>query len=116
MLVSNDKIPLTLYTSHSQNFNLALEPEKKGDGKRGGEVNIHVHVGWGKGGGGHRVHTERQLPLSGVHSIMMKKSTLAGEGGGCTPTCFHYIYHHVQSCVYPPAERADTLPLFHLCP
>ncbi len=19
-------------------------------------------------------------------------------GGGCTPTLFHYIYHHVQSC------------------
>jgi hypothetical protein len=34
----------------------------------------------------HRVHTEWQSPISGVHSIMMEKSALAGEGGGCTPT------------------------------
>ncbi len=27
-------------------------------------------------------HTEWQLPISGVHSIMMDKSALAGEGGG----------------------------------
>jgi hypothetical protein len=30
----------------------------------------------------HRVHTERQLPIS--DPIMMEKSTLAGEGRGCT--------------------------------
>jgi hypothetical protein len=31
-------------------------------------------------------------------------------GGACHP--FHYIYHHVQSClVYAPAERADTTEL-----
>ncbi len=49
------------------------------------------------------------------NSITMENSALAGEGGGCTPTPFHYIYHHVQSCgVYAPAERADTLPLFLL--
>ncbi len=31
----------------------------------------------------HRVHTEWQWPISsGVHSIMMEKSALAGEGGG----------------------------------
>jgi hypothetical protein len=29
-----------------------------------------------------RVHTEGQLPISGVHSIMMEKSALAGEDGG----------------------------------
>ncbi len=39
----------------------------------------------------HRVHTERQLPISGVHHIMMEKSALAGGGGGCTPTPFHSI-------------------------
>jgi hypothetical protein len=30
---------------------------------------------------------------------------------------FHYIYHHVYKvAVYATAERADTLPLFLLCP
>ncbi len=43
-------------------------------------------------GSEHRVHTEWQWPISGVHSIMMGKSVLAGEGGGCTPTPFHSIY------------------------
>jgi len=33
--------------------------------------------------------------MSGVHSIMMEKSALAGEGGGYTPTPFHYSYHHI---------------------
>jgi hypothetical protein len=35
-----------------------------------------------------------------------------------THTPFHSIYHHVQSCSarYASAERADTLPLFHLYP
>jgi hypothetical protein len=32
--------------------------------------------------------------LSGVHLIMWVKLAQAGEGGGCTPTPFHYIYHH----------------------
>jgi hypothetical protein len=32
--------------------------------------------------------------LSGVHSIMRVKLAHAGEGGGCTPAPFHYIYHH----------------------
>jgi hypothetical protein len=36
--------------------------------------------------------------LSGVHSIMMEKLAQPSEGGGWTPTPFHYIYHHVQSC------------------
>jgi hypothetical protein len=30
----------------------------------------------------HRVHTEWQWPLSGVHSIMTEKLAQAGEGGG----------------------------------
>jgi hypothetical protein len=33
----------------------------------------------------HRVHTEWQLPLSRVHSIMRVKLAQAGEGGGFTP-------------------------------
>ncbi len=31
-------------------------------------------------------------------SIMMENSAQPGVGGGCTPTSFHYIYHHEQSC------------------
>jgi hypothetical protein len=58
---------------------------------------------------------EWKLPISGLHSIMMEKSALAGEGGGCTPLPFHSSNPHVQSfAVYTPAERADTLNLFHL--
>ncbi len=29
---------------------------------------------------------------------MMEKLAQAGEGGGCTSTLFHSLYHHVQSC------------------
>jgi hypothetical protein len=47
----------------------------------------------------HRVHTEWQLPISGVHSIMIEKSALAGEGGGCTPAPFN-------------SESIATLPPF----
>ncbi len=43
-------------------------------------------------------HTESQPTLSGVHTVMMEKLAQAGEGGGCTPIPFHYIYHHIQSC------------------
>ncbi len=54
-------------------------------------------------------YTEWQRPLSGLYSIMMVKSAQPGEGGGCTPTPFHSIYHHKQSCgVYAAAERADS--------
>ncbi len=65
----------------------------------------------------HRVHTKGQLQLSGVHSIMMEKLAQPGEGWGCTPTPFHHIYHHVQSCcVYAPAERAGIIPLISTLP
>ncbi len=55
----------------------------------------------------HRVHTEWQWPIYCVQSIMMEKSTLAGEGGrGCTPTPFHSI-----TIAYKVA-----LPVFRLYP
>jgi hypothetical protein len=55
----------------------------------------------------HRAQTEWQWPISGVNSIMMEKSALAGK-------VFHSIFHHVKVAVYASAERADTLPVFHL--
>jgi hypothetical protein len=68
----------------------------------------------------HRVHTEWQCPISGVHSIMMEQSALAGEGVGCTPTPFTLFTnthtHTHKVAVYAPAERADTRLLFHLYP
>jgi hypothetical protein len=45
---------------------------------------------------------------------MMEKSALAGEGGGCTPTPFQPITITYKVAVYAPAERANTLNLFHL--
>ncbi len=45
---------------------------------------------------------------------MRVKFGLAGEGGGCTPTPFYYIYITSKVAVYDPAEWADTLTLFHL--
>jgi hypothetical protein len=64
----------------------------------------------------HRV--EWQWPISGVHSIMMEKSAHAGEGEGCSPNPFHYIYYHVQSCsgsVRSSWEGRYTTPI-HLFP
>ncbi len=61
----------------------------------------------------HRVHTEWRLPISGVHPIMMEKSALAGESGGCTPTHFQHTTITYEVAVYAPAEGADPLPLFH---
>ncbi len=59
----------------------------------------------------HRVHTEWQRPLSGVHSIMMEKLAQPGvEVGGCTPTPVHYLTITYQVVMYAPADRADTLP------
>jgi hypothetical protein len=65
--------------------------------------------------GDHRVHTERQLPISGVHSITMEKSAQAGEGGrggGSCPTHvppFTLLTITYKVVVYAPAERADAL-------
>jgi hypothetical protein len=64
----------------------------------------------------HRVHTEWRLPISSVRPITMEKSALAGEGWGCTPTPLQPITITYTVAVYAPAERTDTLPLFHLYP
>ncbi len=54
----------------------------------------------------HRVHTEWQRPLSGVHYIM--------RGGGACPPPFTLFTITYKVAVYAPAERADTLTLCHL--
>ncbi len=56
----------------------------------------------------------RQRPLSDVHSIMMEKLAQAGAGG-CAPSSPSTIFTiKYKVAVYAPAERADTLPLFHV--
>jgi hypothetical protein len=47
---------------------------------------------------------------------MMEKSSLAGEGGGAGPLPFTIFTITYKGAVYTPAERADTIPLFHLHP
>ncbi len=66
-----------------------------------------------------RVHTDWQWPISGVHSILTEKTALAGEGRGvhrARPLPFTLFNITYKVAVYAPAERADTLPLFHLYP
>jgi hypothetical protein len=46
----------------------------------------------------------------------MEKSALAGDVWGCTPTSFQPITITYNVAVYPPVERADTLPLLLLSP
>ncbi len=70
----------------------------------------------GAGNIGHRVHTEWQLSLSGVHSIMMEKLAQPGEGKGVQATLFIISTITYKVVVYAPAENADTLPLFLLYP
>ncbi len=48
----------------------------------------------GEGDGMHAPQSIQERLLTGIHSIMRVKLAQAGEGGGCTPTPFHYIYHH----------------------
>ncbi len=52
----------------------------------------------GAGNIGHRVHTEWQLPLSGVQSIMMEKLVQPGEGRakGCRPPFLLYLPSHTK--------------------
>ncbi len=62
--------------------------------------------------GYHRVHTEWQLPTSGVNSIMMEKPALAGEVGGARPSPFATFTITNNDAVYAPAERAIHSPYF----
>ncbi len=64
----------------------------------------------------HRVHTECQWPLSGVHSIMMEKSVQPGEGWGVRPSPFIISTITYKVVVYSPDEKPGTLPLFLLYP
>jgi hypothetical protein len=63
----------------------------------------------------HRVHTVWPS-LSGVHSILMVKSTQPGEGGGARPPPLTLSTIASTVEVYVPAERADALPQFLLYP
>ncbi len=69
-------------------------------------------------GSAHRVHTEWQWPLSGVHSIMMEKLAQPDEGGGRVNShpLFTISTITYKVVVYALAERADTLSLFLLYP
>jgi hypothetical protein len=64
------------------------------------------------------VHTEWTLQNTGIHSSMMEKSALAGEGWDARPPPFTPVTITYKVAVYAPAERADTctLTLFHLYP
>ncbi len=69
----------------------------------------------------HRVHTEWQLPISGVHLIVKEKFALAGDGGVARPTPIFTLLpsrtnYKVAVYRYAPAERAGTLPVFNLYP
>ncbi len=46
----------------------------------------------------HRVHTEWQWPISGIHHHHEGKISPGWWGGGCTPSPFHGVNHHVESC------------------
>ncbi len=64
----------------------------------------------------HTVHTEWQLPLSGVHSIMMEKLAQSSEGGGARPSPFTISTITYKVVTYAPAKSADTLSLLLLYP
>jgi hypothetical protein len=56
------------------------------------------------------------VPIFGVHHD--GKISPGWWGGGCTahPPPFTLVTITYTVAVYAPAERADTLPVFHLCP
>ncbi len=66
----------------------------------------------------HRVHTEWQWPISGVHSIMMEKLALAGEsGGGQThpPFTLFAITYRYKVAVYAQAEPHSPYFMYSVC-
>jgi hypothetical protein len=56
-------------------------------------------VGGGTGVSDHRAHTEWQLTLSGVQSIMMEKLAQAGKGGGSRPPPFKLLLRTKLQCM-----------------
>ena len=63
-----------------------------------------------------RVQTDRQWPLSSLHSIMMVNSAQPSAGRGCTPSPFTQTTITSKIVEYAPAEKAGTLLLFLLYP
>ncbi len=57
----------------------------------------------------HTEYIEWQRTLSGVHSILKKKSAQAGEGGGACALLFAISTITHEVVVSAPAERADKL-------
>ncbi len=57
----------------------------------------------------HRVHTEWQIPIFGVHSIMMEKTAVAGEGGGARPPTIHLPSHRKLQCTLQLRGQIRTL-------
>jgi hypothetical protein len=55
---------------------------------------LSILISWAN----HRLNTEWQRLLSGVHYILMEKLAQPGKGGGCSPTPFHSIYQQVKRC------------------
>ncbi len=78
-------------------------------GKEGRNTEIYLVRGMA-----HRVHTEWQLPISVVYSIMMEKSALAGEGGGARPPPFALITLAYTKLKCTLQLRGQIYSVFHL--
>ncbi len=63
----------------------------------------------------HRVFTEWQ-PATFWRTFHHGGTAPLGVSGGCTPSPFHSIYHHEQSCGVRSRWEADTLSLLLLYP
>ncbi len=61
----------------------------------------------------HRVNTEWQWPISGVHSIMMEKSALAGEGVEAR-ALFFILLTSCTRCSVRSSWEGRYMPQFHL--
>ncbi len=68
------------------------------------------------GDGNHRIHTEWQRPLSGLHHDGKINPGWCRGGGAVRPPTFTLFTITYKVAVYAPAERTDTLPLFLLYP
>jgi hypothetical protein len=82
IIIINDSVRLIIYSSECEAAAPAFV-RLEGEGVYIGAC-VHIYLGFDLYCClVHRVHTERQLPISGVHSIMMEKSALVGKSGGC---------------------------------